>query len=228
MFVVKPENYTQEKDYPLVILLHGWSNDFMEWNSIIDLNDIADSYNFIIACPDGFYNSWYMNSRFSSGIQYDDYFWKSFIPYLKNKYSIDSMNIFITGFSMGGHGAVRFYLKNPEFFNSAASSSGILDITKFPDNWEIKEVIGELESNLEVWQSNSAFFLLDSLKDLEKNIFVDCGIEDFAYEANLKFVKKCYDLSINVKFISIPGEHNRDHWKRMLPQHIDFFSQQLN
>ena len=109
--IVTPENYNTRNDYPLIILLHGWSGNYQQWNSIIDLQDLANAYNFVIVCPDGFYDSWYLNNPLKPEVQYEDFFWQDFIPYLKNNYSIDSNNVFISGLSMGGHGAITLYLK---------------------------------------------------------------------------------------------------------------------
>jgi len=227
VLIVTPENHTNNKSLPLVILLHGWDGNYNQWNSIVNLQEYADAYNFIIACPDGFYDSWYLNNPLKPDTQFEDFFWNEFIPYLTKTYSIDTNNIFISGLSMGGHGAISFFLKEPEFFKSAGSTSGILDLTFFPDRWSIKTGIGSIKDYPDVWKNNSAHYLLDSLNDFQKKIIIDCGTEDFAYPVNLNFVKKCYDLGIDAKFISIQGDHNRAHWSKMIAKHLEFFYQQL-
>ena len=227
ILVFTPNNYEIDKKYPLVILLHGWSGDYKQWNSISDLQEYSNIYNFIIASPDGFYNSWYLNSPILENSAYENYFINEFLPFLKRSYSIDTTNIFISGLSMGGHGAFTLFLKNSHIFKSAASTSGILDLTQFPDNWEIKEKLGSYDNFPENWQSNSAIYLLDSFQDTSKSILLDCGTEDFAYEVNLNFAKRADELGIKFKFISIYGAHTRDHWKKMLPIHLEFFSNQL-
>jgi S-formylglutathione hydrolase FrmB len=227
VLVVTPGNYRTDNNYPLVILLHGWSGNYNQWNSIVNLQDYANAYNFIIACPDGFYDSWYLNNPLKPTIQFEDFFWKDFIPYLTKTYSIDKNNIFISGLSMGGHGAITLFLKEPDFFKSAGSTSGILDLTFFPDRWSIKDGIGSIKDFPNTWEDNSAFYLLDSLTNFNKKMIIDCGSEDFAYQANLNFVKKSYDLNLDVQFISIPGDHSRTHWKKMIGKHFEFFYQQL-
>lgn len=227
LLIVTPTNYNSRQDYPLVILLHGWNGNYKQWNSITYLQDFADAYNFIIACPDGLIDSWYLNNPLKPKVQYEDFFWHDFVPYMKNSYSIDSENVFITGLSMGGHGAISLFLKNPDFFKSAGSTSGILDLTYFPDRWSIKDGIGSIKDYPNIWKNNSAIYLLDSLQNFDKKMFIDCGIEDFAYTVNLNFVKKCYDLGIDTRFISIPGDHNRKHWEKMIREHFEFFYLQI-
>lgn len=228
ILIVTPENYNSNNFYPLIILLHGWSGNYQQWNSIISLQDLANAYNFVIACPDGFYDSWYVNNPLKSEVQYEDFFWQDFVPFIKSNYSVDSNNIFISGLSMGGHGAITLFLKSPQFFKSAASTSGILDLTFFPDRWSIKDGIGSIFDYPDVWKKNSAYYLLDSLGNFNKKMFIDCGTEDFAYQVNFNFVKKCYDLGLDVKFISIPGTHSREHWKKMITEHFEFFYEQID
>lgn len=224
VLVFTPENYKTTKKYPLVILLHGWSGNYKQWNSIANLQQFADAYNFVIACPDGFYDSWYINSK---KMQYEEFFKNDFLPLLKSDYSLDTNNFFISGLSMGGHGAITLFLKNPKLFKSAASTSGILDLTYFPDRWSIKNGIGSIKEFPEIWKSNSAFYLLDSTNINDKAMFIDCGSEDFAYKVNLNFVKKCQDLGLKFKFISIPGNHSHKHWAKMIFKHFEFFNKQI-
>ena len=102
-----------------------------------------------------------------------------------------------------------------------------LDLTFFPDRWSIKDGIGSIGEYPETWKNNSAIYLLDSLKHFDKNIIIDCGIDDFAYPVNLNFAKKCYDFGINTSFFSISGSHNREHWRKMIPKHFEFFYKQV-
>lgn len=227
ILVAVPEAYNDKTNYPLVLLLHGWSGNYAQWNSIMPIQDLANAYNFIVVCPDGYYDSWYLNNHFQKYIQYEEFFWKDLIPFLRSNYSIDSRNIFITGLSMGGHGAITLYLKNPSFFNSAGSTSGILDICEFPENWGIKNVLGDFENNKELWFKNSAYYLLDSTKVSNLKIFVDCGLSDFAYDVNLNFVVKCREFGNDVKFHSIPGDHSKQHWGMMIDKHFQFFFDHL-
>lgn len=228
VLIFKPNNYDSLPNTPLVILLHGYGGNYKQWNDIVELQELSDKYNFLIACPDGLIDSWYINNPNRPKIQFEDFFWKDFIPYLKERFNIDSNNVFITGLSMGGHGAMTLFLKNPEFFKSAASSSGILDLTYFPNRWSLNEGIGPYKDYPEIWESNSAINLLKNLIKLDKIILFDCGTEDFAYLVNLNFANECKRLGINYKFVTPLGDHNRIHWAKMLHIHLEFFYNQKN
>ena len=106
---------------------------------------------------------------------------------------------------MGGHGAIYLFLHHPDFFKSVGSTSGILDITAFPENWSLPKVFGSYTLHQKTWQKNSDIYLLKSLKDKKKQIIVDCGTEDFAFKVNEAFNDSCIALGIPIKFIKRPG-----------------------
>ena len=221
--IFKPANYDSAHSYPLLFMLHGWSGNYAQWNSIIDLQHYADTDSFVIVCPDGFYDSWYIDSPVKKNSQYETFFFKNLVPEVFNKYNIDKKNIFITGLSMGGHGAMYLFLKHPHFFKSAGSTSGILDITAFPKNWGLPKVLGTFDSDSTVWKQYSDIYLLKNIKDWKVPILVDCGKQDFSYKVNENFVKRCEELNIPVIFFTGPGNHSRKYWKKSIVSHFAFF-----
>ena len=222
-FVFYPNNQITNDKLPLVILLHGWSADYKQWSTEVDLQEFANKYSFVIACPDGFYDSWYINNPYKNDLMFEDFFIQDFLPYISKKYNVDDKNIFISGLSMGGHGAMTLMLKHPDIFKSAGSTSGVLDLTMFPDRWTIKEGIGNYQDSPEIWKNNSAYYLLESIEGTDKEIIFDCGTEDFVYITNFRFFEKTIDLKIKATFISQPGKHTHAYWQKAIPHHFDFF-----
>jgi len=223
----KPDNYDSDKKYPLILMLHGHSGDYTQWSDIADLQQYADKYNFIIVCPDGNYDSWYIDSPILKESQFESYFFNDLVPEIFGNYSVDSNNIFITGLSMGGHGAINLFLNHPQFFKSAGSTSGILDLLPFPTNWEIKNVLGNQERYRDNWIKHSAIYNLDKIKDLNKNFIVDCGTEDFAYDVNRRFRDSCEVKGIKLKFIQTAGDHSYEYWAKSIINHFEFFKEMV-
>lgn len=221
--VFLPENYTSEKIYPLLFMLHGHGGDCNQWNEIIDLKLLANNYQFIIVCPDGNYDSWYVDSPIKKESQFETYFFQDLVPDIFSNYSIDSNNIFITGLSMGGHGAINLFFNHPNFFKSAGSTSGILDLLPFPDNWGIKAVLGNQQTHKPNWIKHSAIYNLDKIKNLNKNFIVDCGTEDFAFDVNRRFRDSCTVKRIKINFIQAAGNHSYDYWRKSIIEHFKFF-----
>jgi putative tributyrin esterase len=225
--VFTPAKYSNKNIYPLLIMLHGYSGDYKQLNDLTDLKSEADKNAFVIVCPDGFYRSWYLNSPVDSTMQYEKFFFTDLVPAIFNKYNIDKSNIFITGLSMGGFGAIYLFLRHPGFFKSAGSTSGALDIMPFPDNWDLKKILGTQSQNKEVWLDHSDINLLGNIKGMHKKIIVDCGNEDFGFNVNKRFVDKCRKLGIDVKYITSPGDHNYEYWSKSILKHFEFFSSQV-
>ena len=205
-------------------MLHGHGADYKQWNDIDDLKSIASKYQFIIVCPDGLYDSWYVDSPILKENQFETYFFNDLVPEIFQKYKIDSTNIFITGLSMGGHGAINLFLNHPQFFKSAGSTSGILDLLPFPDNWGIKDVLGDQQNYLKNWIEHSAIYNIDKIKNLDKKIIVDCGTEDFAFDVNRRFRDSCVTHGININFIQTAGNHSYDYWTKSIIHHFELFA----
>ncbi len=226
VLVFTPEGYSSDNDpLPVVYLLHGWAGSYKQWPKNSPLQEYADFYNMILVCPDGFYDGWYFDNPFRPEIQFEKFFWNDLAPEIDSKYNINPQFRFITGLSMGGHGAVTLFLKNPSYFLSAGSTSGILDITKFTDRWALKAGLGEYSEYPENWKNNSAIYLLENLEGFDKTIFFDCGTEDFAFDVNHAFFQKCRELKIKAQFTARPGKHSHDYWRASLPHHLDYFKQ---
>jgi len=223
--VFYPNDYNVKSQYPLLFMLHGWSGNYAQWNDIVNLDSIANKYGFIIVCPDGFYNCWYLNSPVKKNSQFETFFFKNLVPEIFNKFNIDKNNIFITGLSMGGHGALYLFLRHPGFFKSAGSTSGILDITAFPNNWQISDYLGTYAEHKKRWQRFSDTYLLGNLKGKHKKIIVDCGTGDFSYKVNQAFDDSCKADGININFLTSPGVHNSAYWKMSILKHFTFFKE---
>lgn len=223
VWVFIPETYDDTLKYPVVYMLHGYSSDFRQWDQIMDAQQYADNYQMIIVCPDGFYNSWYFNSPLLENSQYADFFFKRLIPEVEKDYGIDINNRFITGLSMGGHGAFHLFLSDPDSFRSAGSTSGVMDLRNSSGLFELTAHLGEFEMNKELWYSFSAVGNINKFKETGKELVFDCGTEDPFYQWNNEFYELCLESKLPITFISRPGKHDWEYWKRSIKTHFEFF-----
>lgn len=222
--VFLPQNYSKEntKKYPLLFMLHGWSGNYKQWKSITNLQEYADKYDFIIVCPDGLYDSWYINSPQIPQQQYATFFFEELHPYLLQKYRIDTQNIFITGLSMGGYGAFSLFLQKPAIFKGVAATSALFDLSLFSKRFGLAKTLGGFE--LEAWKK---YNIIEQLKESEgknKPIFFDCGTSDVFHANNVKFHQECKDLGLQVSFESSAGNHDKNYWKKSVATHFEFFN----
>lgn len=231
VWVFTPSDYNANpvKTYPLIYLLHGWSGSYHQWNDIMDCQKYADQYGFIIVCPDGLYDSWYINSPAIKESQYADFFFMDLFPFITKSYRIDSKNVFITGLSMGGHGALYLFEQKPGLFRSAGSLSGVLDLTNFWNNYRIMDYLGikDQKNGSEVLKSYSVTGNIDKIAHSGKEIIFTCGTSDPFYEVNNEFMRKCNESKIKATYISSPGGHDNPYWKSAISYHFDFFSKTI-
>jgi len=229
--VVLPDNYSEDKDqsWPVIYLLHGWSGKYNNWAKKTDLKILADKYEFMIICPDGGYAGWYLDSAIKKDSQYETYIANEVVQFIDDKYKTikDSTERFITGLSMGGQGAIRLIAKYPNVFDAAGSMSGVMDLNESTKKYDIIQLLGEYETNTELWQNESCLKIVEELKGKNKGLIIDCGIKDRFIESNRKIHQKMMDLKIQHDYYERPGGHSWDYWTNALEYHLLFFKKRI-
>jgi len=229
--VVLPEQYLKSQSrFPVVYLLHGWSGSYRDWPTKIDLKPLADKYGFIIVCPDGGYAGWYINSPLIKDSQYETYIAKEVVAFVDKNYRTvaDSTGRYLCGLSMGGHGAFTLLAKYPEQYAGAGSMSGALAMTDGNRRAGLADLLGDYDTNRQLWEGNSALFLADRLTGRGKAILIDCGVDDFLYQTNIALHRKLLDLKIPHDYIERPGAHSWGYWTNALEYHLLFFRKNFN
>lgn len=222
-WVFKPKNYVKADKFPVIFLLHGYSGNYKQWNGIMNAQQYADQYGFIIVCPDGLYSSWYLNSPAKKELQYENFFFDELFPDILAKYKVDRENVFISGLSMGGHGALYLFIKKSEIFKSAGSTSGGIRLSDGFGKFGLGAVLGNPPADSELWKTYSVYDNLDKLKGNVKPFIFDCGAEDMFYASNNLLKQKCDLLKLNATYIAQPGNHNRAYWAKSIRQQFEFF-----
>lgn len=130
-----------EKRYPVVYMLHGIGDDNNSWNgNYLHANSKIDSWTekglgeMIYVFPQG-YSSYYCN-RYDGTFSYMDMFVNEFIPLIDNNLRTipDKQHRAVTGYSMGGFGAIALAEKHPELFVACAPLS-----MSVRTDWQYKE-----------------------------------------------------------------------------------------
>ena len=227
--VYVPKNLSPGEKTPMIFLLHGYSGNYKQWDNIMDAQKYADNYRFIIVCPDGLFDSWYLNSPVKTDSQFETFFFEELWPDMMKRYNPDTSKIFISGLSMGGHGALYLFLKHPEKFRSAGSTSGVVDIEGTSTKYALMGLLGQPSGdNLNAWKAHSVVGNIAKLQNTKKTFIFDCGANDPFYKMNTELKATCDSLKIPATFISQPGAHNKAYWKGSIKQHFDFYKALLN
>ncbi len=220
---IAPERHTG--NLPVVYLLHGYGNSGKDWLAFKpDLRELADSYKIMFVCPDG-KNSWYWDSPKDPSSKYETFVSKELIEYTDSHYKTikDRTARAITGYSMGGHGAMWLAFRHQESFGAVGSSSGGLDIRPFPFNWEMDKLLGSESENQDVWEKHTVINMVDRLRNGDLAIIFDCGYDDFFFEINNDFHNKLLKYKIQHDFIVRPGGHSKDYWNNSFDYQILYF-----
>lgn len=126
--VYLPASYVADEDkrYPVVYMCHGYGDDNNSWKdalSSIDQAEKSGASEMIYIFPQAF-NSYYCN-RYNGAYNYMDMFVSDLIPHIDATLRTipDKDHRFITGYSMGGFGAMVLAIKHPELFCASAPLS---------------------------------------------------------------------------------------------------------
>lgn len=130
-----PDDYEEsEKTYPVLYLLHGFSQNYTVW-PMMGVSEYLDTYDdLIIVMPDAG-NSWYVNWAETDNDELNN--WEDFMIY-DLIHNVDQTfrtipareGRAISGLSMGGYGALILGLRHPDMFCSIASHSGALEYAR--------------------------------------------------------------------------------------------------
>lgn len=225
--VITPTNYDVQdstKRYPSVYMLHGYSGDHLGFRNFIpDIQALVDFYQLIVICPDGGYNSWYVDSPTSRKVKYETFTAKELVTYVdKNYKTINDLKYrAIMGLSMGGHGALYLSIRHPETYGAACSMSGGVDFRPFPTEWELKDRFGSLLFHRKDWDKYVVTEMVDSIpKNL--HFMFDCGLDDFFFPVNRTFHEKLLKAGVKHDYIERPGGHDWTYWSNAMRYHLLF------
>ena len=221
--VTYPTN--NKKACPVVYLLPGACGNNNSWVEIKpNLADIADSLHMIFVTP-SVNNSWYFDSPQHKDVRFETFMSSELIQYIDSHYRTiaDRMHRAITGLSMGGHGALHTALRHKDVFGAAGSTSGGVDIRPFPQNWNIKDELGEMAANKQVWDEHTVVNNISRIENGDLALIIDCGEADFFLEVNKDLHKRLLGRGIDHDFITRPGAHNKQYWANSIDYQLLFF-----
>ena len=225
--VVLPDTYSlSNKSYPVVYLLHGYGSNYQSWAKNSEVEAFADQRQLTIVMPDGNVGSWYIDSPVKPNSRFETYIYQDVISHIDKHYrSIKQKNArAISGFSMGGFGALNIALNHSTLFGAAGSISGGVDPRPFQQHWQLSEVFGSPSKTKSYWDSraiinNSHRFLSSAL-----DVTLDCGVDDFFIATNRALRQKLLELNIAHDYSERPGGHNWNYWRRAIKYQMLFFA----
>jgi len=245
-----PPGYdTDARRYPVVYLLHGYTDDDTGWLQFGEADRIAGEAilkgeipPMILVMPDGGV-TWYVND-YAGEKPWQKMFITEFIPYIDKTYRTRPEKQYrgIAGLSMGGYGTLHIAMRHPNMFVAAvAFSSGTLldeDVVKMSDK-EYKNWFGSLfgkdltgEKRLSAtWKAFSPLDLLDTvpLKELKTvRWYLDTGDDDFLYKGNSALHVKMREIGLPHEYRVRDGKHSWVYWRTGLEPGLQFIGESFH
>lgn len=240
-----PEDYgVSERMYPVLYLLHGWSDNETSWLQMGNVKAIADSTiasgratEMIIVMPDAG-ETWYVDS-YDGKEMYEKMFFEELIPYVERTYRArpDRQYRAIAGLSMGGYGSFLYSLHHPDYFTACAPLSAAVYTDEMMEKSK-GNVRGKLFDKLygpgnltEHWYKNSVLHLLENLPDAQRPdiyYYIDCGDEDTLLHGNNLIHELMQKKGIRHEFRVRDGGHTWTYWRTALPEVMQFVSARFN
>ena len=245
-----PSDYEKtNRSYPVLYLLHGYSDDETGWTQFGEAQHIADKAinsgeapAMIIVMPDAGV-TFYMNSS-DGKAKYEDFFVQEFMPHIESTYRIRAKKEFraVAGLSMGGFGTMLLATKHPDLFAAAAPLSGAFwtdeEISAMPaERWDglFTNLFGKAAPGKdrlsEHWYKNSIFKIIETtpvekLKTIK--YYIDCGDDDFLIKGNMHLHAAMTDKGIPHEFRVRDGGHTWLYWRTALPEVMKFVGQSFH
>lgn len=212
------EEYRDDKDIPVLYLLHGMGGNHNSWTSRTNLERLVRKTNLIVVMPNGD-NGFYTNTKYGS--RYFDAIaeelpqvMKRFFPNMTDKRE----KTFIAGLSMGGYGAFKIaMLTNRYAF--AGSFSGALgfdpadkDIIDVEDDYS-RGLFGNMD---EFTRSDNDLQVAAKQADSQTKYYAWCGYEDFLYQINEKAVADFKEAGLDIDYRHDHGTHEWYYWEKQV------------
>lgn len=224
--MLPPDYDASSRRYPTLYLLHGVAGDSSEWQSI-GILEAADRMirageidPFIIVLPNGGANYWVNHY---SGARWADYVVNDVVAQVDRDYRTVNAPLgrAIGGLSMGGEGALRLALTNPQMFGTAAAHSPSLRTAFSQFAPELQPIFGDEE----YWRTVTPLWqVVDTDAAYRLNIALDVG-EDDPWRQNVELLhERMVARAIPHRFDVLPGEHAAEYWIENVDRYLAFYS----
>jgi S-formylglutathione hydrolase FrmB len=217
--------------FPVLYLLHGLSDDHTGWSRRTSVERYVENLPLIVVMPNG-QRGWYTDAANKPNEQYETYIARDLVGFVDATFPTIAarQGRALAGLSMGGYGALKLALKNPDLFCAAHSFSGAVDMAtrsqEDDDDWthELKLIFGDVIAGT----PNDLFTLAkDGDPATRPAISFDCGVDDFLIEDNRRFHAHLTKLGIDHIYAEHPGDHNWEYWDTHIQDALPWIAKQL-
>jgi putative tributyrin esterase len=212
---------------PVLYLLHGLTDDHTAWTRYTSIERYAYDHKLAVVMPQ-VHRSFYADE--AHGMKFWTFLSDELPRVVQRFFNVSQKReeTFVAGLSMGGYGAFKWALRQPERFAAAVSLSGALDVAwlqKNDDRPHIREVMDRVFAGRDTEGSDDDLFHLLERADKSAlpRLMLRCGTGDHLFEQNERFVHACARAGLPLDSEFEPGGHEWSFWDRHIPRALDFF-----
>ncbi len=243
-----PDYATSTRRYPVVYLLHGYSDDESGWIQFGEVQMAADRAiaareipPMIIVMPDGGV-AWYMND-YQGKVRWEDMFVQEFIPFIDKTYRTRVAREFrgVSGLSMGGWGSLILSMRHPDLFAACAAFSAAVWTEEDAAAMEgpnydrmFAALFGPKPGQGQVTEHFKAYNPINLAKskpeaELKKvRYYIDCGDDDFLIKGNCLLHVALLERKIPHEFRVRDGAHTWSYWRTGIVDGLKFIGQSFH
>ncbi len=239
--VYLPDGFERgSQQYPVVYLLHGFTDDYNAWRDKGQMQTVADELmesgeacKMVIVMPNAggpnIHETW--NGYFNMpGWPYEDFFFQEFVPAVEKKYRGvgDKAHRAVMGLSMGGGGSTVYGQRHPDMFSSVYAMSAWLESDGGSRRepgvddkvFLVTEAVKERSALRYVEQADAA--TVEQLRTV--HWFIDCGDDDFLFDQNVRLHQLMRRKFIKSELRIRNGQHNWEYWHQAIRMALPFVS----
>jgi putative tributyrin esterase len=210
------EGRTPDGPPPVLYLLHGLSDDDTIWMRRTSIERYAAPLGLAVVMPQ-VHRSFYADQVY--GGRYWTFLSEELPELVSSLFRVSERreDTFVAGLSMGGYGAFKWALRQPERFAAAANLSGAVDITGLRTGRERPEDPRMFErifgDDGVTGTPDDLYRLIDRADPAAvPSLYVCCGTEDVLIDDNRAFVDACAAAGIPVTSRFGAGAHDWAYW----------------
>lgn len=206
-------------DPPVLYLLHGLSDDDSIWLRRTSIERYAADYGIAVVMPR-------VERSFYQDMAHGEKYWTYLSQELPSivaqlfRVSIRREDTFVAGLSMGGYGAMRLALAQPERFAAAASLSGALDMAHPRVRADRADFFDNAFGDGEISGTEVDLLTLARQADpaTAPALMIACGTEDDLYPMQGEFLNAAAESGLAVATSFGPGEHEWGYWDERIQE----------
>lgn len=208
------------RGFPVLYLLHGLSDDHSAWVRYTSIERYAAARGLAVVMP-AVHRSFYADE--AHGHRYWTFVSQELPRVVESFFRVSTRreDTFVAGLSMGGYGALKLALTQPDRFAAAASLSGAVDVRSMAQRLELEEIVRRVFDN-KVRHTDDLYDLLAGADpDALPRLYISCGTEEEQLlGANTRLVEQAEARGLDVTADFRAGIHEWGLWDDVIQDFI--------